>query len=159
MEKEPIAKLEKDLERKRLTVRYERALGEMSIRFSLLHSLVEEFSWRIWGLDRDVGIIVTKDLPTKQLVKKLRDSAKLFFAKETAWNEFLHSIWVIRNGQPIFISRKRGHLLDREAPSAEDIRDLSREIMNLVTDFMEMKDGKSLLTRIREHMQSLKIST
>jgi hypothetical protein len=168
MSKEAIARLEKEVEEQtRLTAPYERALGNLSIRFSLLHSLVEEFAWRIWGLNSDVGAILTKDLPTKQLVKKLRDSAKLFFAKETACkdliailnkvedvagrrNEFLHSIWVIRNGQPIFISRKRGRLLGREAPSAEDINDLSREIMSLVTDFMEIRDGKSLLTRISE---------
>lgn len=167
MDQEAASKLEKDKERKKRTVQYERALGRMSIRFSLLHSLVEEFAWRIWGLNSDVGAILTKDLPTKQLVKKLCDSAKLFFAKEAACkdliailkkvedvaqrrNEFLHSIWVITNAKPIFISRKRGRLLDREAPSAEDIDDLSREIMVLVSDFMQIQDGKSLLDRIRE---------
>lgn len=31
-----------------------------------------------------------------------------------------------------------------------DINDLSRIIMNVVTDFMEMEDGKNLLTRISE---------
>jgi hypothetical protein len=170
MDKEAIARLGKEVEeRTRLTAPYERALGKLSIRFSLLHSLVEEFSWRIWGLNNDVGAILTKDLPTKQLVKKLRDSAKLVFAKEAACkelvailnkvedvadrrNEFLHSIWDIRNGQPIFISRKRGRLLDREAPSAEDIDDLTRNIIVLVSDFMQISDGKSLLTRIREMM-------
>ncbi len=170
MNKEAIARLEKEVEeRTRLTAPYERALGKLSIRFSLLHSLVEEFGWRIWGLNSDVGAILTKDLPTKQLVKKIRDSAKLFFAKEAACrelvailnkvedvadrrNEFLHSIWHTRNGQPIFISRKRGRLIDREAPSAEDIDDLTHEIMVLVSDFMQIADGKSLLTRIKEMM-------
>lgn len=173
MDKEAIAKFEREFEeRDRFNALYERALGKLSIRFSLLHTLVEEFSWRIWGINSDLGAILTKDLPTKQLLKKLRDSARLFFSKEPAGkdliaifkkmedvadrrNEFLHSIWVIREGKSIFISRKRGQLLDEEAPTAEDINDLSREIMNLVTDFMEIEDGKSLEIRIREWMVGL----
>lgn len=166
MDKEAISKVEKDLERKKLTVRYERALGQMSIRFSLLHSLLEELGWKVWGLNKRVGPILTKDLPTKQLVKKIRDSTKLFLDRDLSKklstilnkvedvadrrNEYLHSIWVISKGQPIFISRKRGTLLDRQAPTAEDITDLSRNIMNLVADFMEIEDGKNLLTRIGE---------
>ena len=170
MDKEAIAKFKREFEeRERLKAPYERALGKLSIRYSLLHTLVEEFSWRIWGLNSDLGTILTKDLPMKQLLKKLRDSARLFLAEESAGkdliaifkkvedvadrrNEFLHSIWFIDEGKPIFISRKRGQLLDEKAPTAEDINDLSREIMNLVTDFMEIKDGKSLETRLREGM-------
>lgn len=172
MDKETIARFEREMkeieERKRLIAPYERALGKLSIRFSLLHLMLEEFGWKVWGLDSQVGSILTKDLPTKHLVKKIRDSADLFIDKKSVRkeflailnrvekvadrrNEFLHSIWLIRAGEPtLCISRKRGPLLDQEAPSAEDINDLSRIIMNVVTDFMEMEDGKSLLTRISE---------
>jgi hypothetical protein len=167
MDKEATAKVENDLERKKLTIRYERALGQMSIRFSLLHSLLEELGWKIWGLNKQVGPILTKDLPTKQLVNKIRDSTDLLLPKDASAelnailnrvekvavrrNEFLHSVWAISMKKgPIFISRKRGILLDRQAPTADDILDLSRNIMKLVAEFMKSKDGKSLSTRIGE---------
>jgi hypothetical protein len=56
----------------------------------------------------------------------------------------------MKKRQPIFISRKLGTLLDGHAPTADDIIDLSRNIMKLVAEFMESKDGKSLSTRIEE---------
>lgn len=131
MDKEAISKVENDLERKQRTIKYERALGQMSIRFSLLHALLEELGWKIWGLNKQVGPILTKDLPIKQLVKKIRDTTDLFLPRDVSAefnailksvekvadrrNEFLHSVWTIsmKKRQAIFISRKRGTLLDR----------------------------------------------
>lgn len=149
---------------------YERALGVLSIRFSLLHSLLEQLAWEVWGMNMHVAAIITKDLPTKHLVNKLRDTTKLvIFTKEgrkllsilnrtekvaDRRNEYLHSIWIIRKGQPTFcLSRKRGRLVGPEAPTAEDINDLSRNIMNIVADFMEFKDGKTLERRIWDFMK------
>jgi len=43
MDKEAIARLEREIEeRNRLTAPYERALGKLSIRFSLLHLVLTE---------------------------------------------------------------------------------------------------------------------
>lgn len=169
MDEEAFAKLEREIEeRKRLVGPYEKALGKLSMRFSLLHLVLEEFSWKVWGLNRQVGAILTKDLPTKHLAEKIRDSTELLIATKevrnelvtilksvekiaSRRNEFLHSIWFIHEDKPtLCISRKRGQLVGPEAPSVEDINDLSREIMNLVTEFIEIEDGKSLVTRIRE---------
>jgi hypothetical protein len=84
MDKEAISKVENDLERKQRTIKYERALGQMSIRFSLLHAVLEELGWKIWGLNKQVGPILTKNLPIKQLVKKIRDSTVLFLPKDVS---------------------------------------------------------------------------
>lgn len=56
---------------------YERALGKLSIRFSLLHLTLEQFSWDVWGVYTALASILTKDLPTKHLVEKLRASADI----------------------------------------------------------------------------------
>jgi len=157
-------------EQHRLNAPYERALGKLSIRFSLLHSLVEEFGWQVWGMNMPVAVIITKDLPIKHLVKKIRDSIELVIPKEQdrkklrailnrvekvadRRNEFLHSIWIIKKGQPTFcLSRRRGRLVGPDAPAAEDINDLIRSIMDIVVDFMELKDGKTLERRIWDHL-------
>lgn len=165
--KEEIAALEKRVEtQNRLNEPYERALGKLSIRFSLLHSILEQFGWDLWGMDAHAASILTKDLPTKQLVKKLRDSVRLVNCKEEdrkqflsiltrvekvadKRNEFLHSIWIIKEGQPILcFSRKRGELVGPDAPSSEDIGDLSRSIMNIVAEFIAFKDGVPLISLI-----------
>ena len=165
----PKRQLDEVKEHHRLNAPYERALGRLSIRFSLLHALLEQFSWKIWGLNERVGTILTKDLPTKHLVKKIRDSAELLAKDEIRKkllallnrvekvadkrNEFLHSIWIIRKGQPtFFLSRKRGRLVGPQAPSVEDINAFSRDIMMLVADCMELEDGKTLLRRISDVM-------
>ena len=64
--KETAASLKRQREEQdRLNAPYERALGKLSIRFSLLHSLLEGFCWEVWGMNPHVAAIITKDLPTK----------------------------------------------------------------------------------------------
>ncbi len=148
----------------RLDAPYERALGKLSIRFSLLHSLLEQFGWEIWSMNAHLAPILTRDFPTKQLVKKLRDSSEFVIPKEEELkeflsiltraekaaekrNEFLHSIWIIKEGKPtLCISRKRGRLVGPDAPSAENIDDLSRSIMNIVADLMRFKGEDPLVS-------------
>ncbi len=146
----------------RLHAPYERALGKLAIRFSLLHAVLEQFGWRVWGMEPQVGALITSDLPTSLLVKKLRDTTK--FVKRTEEdrkeflailtrvekvaqqrNEYLHSIWILKEGQPVScVTRKRGRLVGPNAPSSKDIEDLNRRIMNIVFDFLEFRDDTSL---------------
>lgn len=68
---------------------YERALGKLSIRFSLLHLTLEQFSWDVWGVNVPLASIITKNLTTKHLVEKLRTSADLVISlKEEGQNFF-----------------------------------------------------------------------
>ena len=69
--------LEKQLEeRDKLEGPYERALGKLAIRFSLLHFTLEMFSWEMWGIKGTLASILTRDLTTNHLLEKLREGAK-----------------------------------------------------------------------------------
>jgi hypothetical protein len=141
---------------------YQRALGKLTMHFSLLHFLLERMSWTLWGLNDQTGHILTKDLRVSHLAEKLIASAdyavldkdrtdfRLLMKriKEAAEkrNDFLHSLWLVKNGEPVFcVSRKRGVLgpglrrdgvlLDgKDAPSVEEIDALSVNTYNLANE-------------------------
>lgn len=157
------ALIEKQLEeQEKLERSYERAIGKLAIRFSLLHFLLELFSWEVWNQNPALGRILTKDLPTKHLIEKLRSSAKHRILKESdrkvflgilrraektaeKRNDILHSLWLIRKGEPVFcFSRKRGALTGSETPTANDIEGLTASIADLLADFIEFKKKEPL---------------
>jgi hypothetical protein len=141
---------------------YEKALGKLSIRFSLLHLTLEQFSWDVWGVKAPLASIITKDLTTKHLVEKLRASADIvIIPKEERTNflsilrkiekvaerrnELLHSIWIIKHGEPVLcVSKKRGRLVGPDAPSVEEINDLIRSIMQILGEFSSFTKERSL---------------
>jgi hypothetical protein len=147
---------------RKLDAPYEKALGKLAIRFSLLHFLLEQFTWEIWRLDKDLGMILTKDLRVTHLAEKLcasaehvilrRDDRRAFLSilnkvKKAAneRNELLHSLWIITEGEPVFcISRKRGRLVGPDAPSADQINDLSKTILEIIGDFDDFKERRPL---------------
>ena len=150
-----LAQLEAQLEAQdTLEGRYERALGKLSIRFSLLHLTLEQFSWDLWGVNAPLASILTKDLTTKHLVEKLRASADIVIIRKEERinfisilgriekvaerrNELLHSIWIIKQGEPVLcVSKRRGRLVGPDAPSVSEINDLIRSIKQIVEDFM-----------------------
>jgi hypothetical protein len=114
----------------RLKGPHEKALGKLAMRFSLLHVVLERFSWEAWNLSPRSGSVLTKDLRVTHLVEKLEASAKdlipkiddrkklLSILKEIERvakkrNDFLHSLWIIREGEPVrCFSRTRGALVD-----------------------------------------------
>lgn len=103
----------------KLEAPYEKALGKLIIRFSLLHVTLEQYSWHLWGI-KGRSALVTRDLPTTHLVEKLRSTAQsvipwekdrkdfLFILKKVERvairrNELLHSLWIIREGQNLSV--------------------------------------------------------
>ena len=147
----------------KLEAPYEKALGKLTIRFSLLHITLEQFAWSLWSIKGHLASIITKDLPTTHLVEKLRSSAQwvmlatkdrkdfLSILKKvesvaSKRNELLHSLWIIRAGQPIhFFSRKRGSLIGADAPSVEGINQLNGTIAQIIGELMELQERKPLL--------------
>lgn len=139
---------------------YEKALGRLSIRFSLLHVILEQFSWEVWGIESRIGSIITKDLRTSHLVEKLSASTDLAVLWEKdrkelktilkkikklaeERNELLHSIWIIKNGEPVLcISKKRGRLVGPDAPSVKGINDLIHESMEILGELMNFKERR-----------------
>lgn len=147
-----------------LEARYERALGRLTNNFSLLHFFLERFSWRDWGLKAPYGAVLTRDLPTKQLVIKLRDSAEHAIARKADQEQFkvllkrvekaaeqrndlLHSLWLITEGQVVScVNRKRGLLEGENAPSVDDINKINRSIIEIAHAFMEFMKRDPLKT-------------
>lgn len=44
---------------------YQKALGKLTMEFSLLHFSLERFSWEVWNLTEPMAQILTKDLQLK----------------------------------------------------------------------------------------------
>jgi len=142
-----------------IEVAYERALGKLAIRFSLLHFFLERFGWVGWGVQEHIGKILTSNLPITHLVEKLRDSAETILSREDDQkelrsllnrvekvaqkrNELLHSIWLITDGQPVScMSRKRGVLAHGDVPSVDDINEATLSIIRLIGEFLEFRDS------------------
>jgi hypothetical protein len=158
-----VALMQRHLEaQEKLEGPYEKALGKLAIRFSLLHFLLERFGWEVWNLNGHLALIITKDLPISHLAEKLRASAEhviprhddrrkflsiLKKVKEAAneRNELLHSLWIIREGEPVLcFSRKRGRLVGPDAPSAEQINELSKKVLEIIADFEAFKERRPL---------------
>ena len=136
---------------------YQKALGALAISFSLLHFHLEVFSWDVFGVDHQTGQILTKDLPTKQLVQKLRlcsnhraiqekdrkDFHRILKQVETAAeqrNELLHDLWLIHEGQPVFCYKRRGRSGKVPAPSLSDIHSSNRTIQALTVKLIDFKE-------------------
>lgn len=150
---------------KNLGVRYERALGRLAIRFSLLHSLLENFAWDTWGLHPEFSRILTKDLPFKQLVGKLRASMKeleleddtnrelkriLNQAEKLAEerNEFLHALWIIEKNKPVLCVRRHKKEADSKAPTVQEIDKLNESIIETANDLIDFSQRNPLMTPI-----------
>ena len=141
---------------------YYKALGKLAISFSLVHFLIERLSWDIWHIDKRVASIITKDLPTKHLVEKLQASIEHLIPKKEdrkdfvailkrvekaaeKRNDLLHSLWIIKEGQPVScFSRKRGGLVSRDAPSVSDLTELIEAIDKIVADLIKWESRKPL---------------
>lgn len=121
--------------------RYERALGKLAMRASLLHVVIEDIAWKIWGIHPDYRSLITVDLPLKPLIGKLQQTVKisgwkkelrislkqLLSVSEALYerrNELLHALWVIRDGKPTFCYRRKNKL-NYLAPSVSNIERLA----------------------------------
>ena len=148
-----------------LARRYERALGRLAIRFSLLHVLLEYFAWETWGLHPEFSHILTKDLPFKQLVGKLRVSIKKLeldndisreltqiLKKAEAMaeqrNELLHALWVIEEDKPVLCFRRNKKSAASKAPTVEEIDELSNSINETANNLIDFSERNPLMSAI-----------
>lgn len=138
---------------------YEEALGKLTIRFSWLHFQLEVFGWKLWKLELSTGTVLTKDLQTKHLVDKLRQSAgraipkaadlrdfKLILKKvekvAEKRNELLHSLWSFNSENVTRISKKRVTI--EVSTSIDEIKALNREIASTAAELYEFEERGSL---------------
>ena len=140
-------------ERDKIESAYERALGKLAIRFSLLHFTLEQFCWDMWGIKDRLALIMTGDLPTKHLVEKMRQGAtcrihstkdrRLFISvlnkvEKAAHkrNDLLHALWIIRKDKPtICVVRKRGVLRGMDSSLLEEINGQNKMILEIMGEF------------------------
>lgn len=138
---------------------YEAALGKLTIRFSSLHFLLEAFAWKLWKVEPSTGMILTKDLPTKHLVEKLRQSADRAIPKAADLREFksilkkvekvarkrndlLHSLWFFKSESVTRFNRKRA--ATEEATSIDEIKALNLEITETAVELYEFEERDPL---------------
>jgi len=141
---------------------YQKALGALVIRFSLLHYLLESFSREVFGMSIQTATIVLKDLPFTGLIERLRKCTRhrmwrksdqneflsiLERAQQTAEkrNEFTHALWLINEGQPVFCYRRRKKE-HSQAPSVGEINELTRSIILVTGDLMNFEKRQPLTT-------------
>ena len=135
---------------------YEKALGRLTIRFSWLHYFLETFGWKVWGLNPTSGSILTKDLQTKHLVIKLRDSSKYAIPRDhdrkrfisilnriekaaEKRNDLLHSLWIFHGPSVGRFNKKSPNL--ESFTTLQDIEQLNRSLMEISIDLAEFKDS------------------
>lgn len=150
---------------KRLNIRYERALGRLAINFSLLHKVAEAFAWQTWGIHEEFSQILTKDLPFKQLVIKLRASLEkleletdvsievmslLKRAEKLAEqrNDLLHAMWVMGKDRPVLCIPRREKEPLIKTPTVEEIDELSREIADIAVNLFDFANRNRLMTPV-----------
>jgi hypothetical protein len=146
----------------KLVASYERALGKLAIRFSLLHFVLEQLCWEIWGMEGRLALIMPADLPTKHLVEKLKQGAEhrmhsikgqksfssILKKVETAArkrNELLHALWIIRKDKPtLCFVRKPGVMRGMDSPLLEEINDLNKKIWDILGELEEFHKRRPL---------------
>ncbi len=157
----------KDQDKQLLEVQqsYEQALGKLAINFSLLHYLLERFGWITWGLHTEFAQILTRDLPTKHLVEKLRASLRelelesdistelltiLKKAEKLAEvrNELLHAMWVFEDEKPVVCYRRRAKAPDLTAPTVSEIESLGASIIEVANELIDFNNRNPLLSVI-----------
>lgn len=138
---------------------YEAALGKLTIEFSWLHFALERFGWKLWKLRPVDGMVLTKDLPTKHLVEKLRQSAGCAIPKAADLrdfnsilkrvekvadnrNELLHSLWSFNSESVTRFNRKRPTV--EVVSSIEDIKNLNRDIRDRTAELQEFVEREPL---------------
>ena len=156
-EPSPLERLSDIYPQKNVEDDYERVLGKLAMRFSLLHFFLEWYCWTMCGIDHDTGHALTKDLPISHLAEKMtllleskiaeeknRRALKAILEKvrkaATKRNELLHALWFIQEGKPVFYLRRRSGLPDSPAPSIEEIKRFNLEIGELIVEFLDFKD-------------------
>ena len=155
-----IADPEGTLEHKRIEGSYEKALGALVIRFSLLTFLLEHFSREVFAISPKTADVLLSNIPLTLLIDKLRACTKhrmlrerdrkvfldiLKRAKEAAEqrNELLHALWIINQGEPVFCYRRRNKD-QSEVPSIDRINKLNRSITSLTIELIEFTQRKTL---------------
>ena len=135
---------------------YERALGRLARYFSILHYVLERFSWRIWRLRTEFAHILTKDLPIKQLSEKVRASFKEIELDQKIQNELrlilrkveklaqtrndlLHALWKIEDGKPVEFRTRRDLHSSKTAPTPGMIDDLSESMLNTAMELLDFQ--------------------
>lgn len=146
----------------KLVEQYEKALGKLAMEFSFLHVVLEQAAWWIWGLRRDVGRILTKDLRFSHLVEKLRSTTKILDFDEMSINELneilkkagqlserrnelLHAMWDIDEGRPVlcFTNHKA-----KEGPTILEMDQLGKEMVKTATDLFRFHKVNDSLARL-----------
>jgi hypothetical protein len=139
---------------------YERALGKLTIRFSLLHISLESFAWDAWGLATRTAHVLTRDLSTQHLVEKLRSSEEwlLYTQKDredfrgilnriesvaSRRNELVRSLWLIDAGTPVR-SFNRKKQAGGNVASVDEINRLSRTITEILADLLAFRERRPL---------------
>lgn len=141
---------------------YEKALGALVMKFSLLHFLLEDFSHDVFAINKQTASVVLSDLPLTSMIKKLRECAKHRMPHERDRREFLsilkraermaqqrnelmHALWIINEGHPVFCYRRRSKA-QSQAPSIGEINELTRSILVLTGDLLDFQERQSLST-------------
>jgi hypothetical protein len=147
----------------RIETPYEVTLGKLTIRFSWLHFVLEVFGWKLWKLEPAAGIVLTKDLQTKHLVEKLRQSAHLAIPKAADLedfksilkrvekvaekrNELLHSMWSFDSGSISRINRKR--LTVKVVTSIDEINHLNNSITATIEELFNFEKREPLKSHV-----------
>lgn len=143
----------------RIEAPYEAALGKLTIRFSWLHFVLEVFGWKLWKLEPGAGMVLTKDLQTKHLIEKLRQSADFAIPKAADLkdfksilkrvekaaekrNELLHSMWSFGSGSISRFNRKRPTV--KVVASIDEINHLTRSILATIDELLEFEEREPL---------------
>lgn len=138
---------------------YEAALGKLTMRFSALHFMLEAFGWKLWQLGPSTGMVLTKDLQTKHLVEKLRQSAdraipnaadlrdfKSILKKvekvAEKRNELLHSLWSF-NGESATRSNRKDFTVT-VITSIDEINKLNRDILDTMDELYKFEEREPL---------------
>ncbi len=148
-----------------LVEQYEKALGKLAMQFSFLHVVLEQAAWWIWGLHREVGRVLTKEMRFGLLVDKLRGTTKILNwddptiselsqllskAKQLSErrNEYLHAMWNIQHGKPVLCLTNHNA---KQGPTILELEKLGKEMVKTATDLFRFH-------KINESMEGKKIA-
>lgn len=141
---------------------YENCIGRIAMSFPLIHIVLERFAWTLWGLAEEFGSILTRDLPTRQLATKIMASLKEIDIDDEVQkelkallkrveqlserrNDLFHSIWSLKDGKPVLISRKTHFKNPKESPDLHALEELFNSVADLVDDLWTFSRKNILL--------------
>jgi hypothetical protein len=142
---------------------YAKCIGRIAMYFPLIHNILERFAWNLWGIPFQFAKILTKDLPSKQLVTKIRASlAEMELEEDVSKelkallkrveelthrrNRIFHSMWTLEGDRPVLVERHADTHSD--SPDLEDLNKLLHSVTDLVDDLWKFSRRNKLMGAI-----------